>query len=194
MKRRRRLTLADERALTAQFRAAVEEHGADAIVHHLRDQAGLTGIEPANVARRDQVLAAAAEGLSLLRRRGPSIGLTNHNCVPVAAGLGLVLASLSRCAAASSCEHVGGAAPVPLWALLSPRVVACERCLPRYRGAIVAAARRDVAGDPVCDFCLEEPQESWFVPIALACGPAQLVGHACSSCFVELGGAETRAA
>jgi hypothetical protein len=159
----------------------------------------LAGVSPAELRRdlerlratlpvstRDQLDAAKAETHRLfLRLQGPTLPY-GPAWGDSPAGAALVAAALARCR--SRCEHVELThAPRPLVACLAPRVIACRACLPRYRGALVAAARRIVAGaDRDCDWCAQEPADGIYRPMAVEAGHAILIGDACRACAGDL--------
>jgi hypothetical protein len=172
----RRLTLSEERELIAAMRRLPRPSPGE-FERGLRDTYGIAMV--------DQWRAAAAE----TRRRVLDLAAALPDRFPHRADATswefatLLHAAFLRCAAQSRCEHVamGGR---PVVASLAARVVACERCLPRFRGAIAASAQRIRSGaDRLCDLCLEEPANGNYRPIVVPYGPVQLMGDVCDECF-----------
>lgn len=176
----RRLTLAEERELNAnviEAVAALEAMPRAEYERWLRERYG--------VAKLDQMQAASAETI----RDVLAIGAANPHVYPYyhstnsRAFGALLYAGVVRCSAQSRCEHVADGGR-PLTCALAARVIACERCLPRFRGAIIASLRRNVTGqDRLCDLCLREPANDKFRPIIAHYGPVQVGGDVCDECW-----------
>lgn len=181
-----RPTLAQERTMLAEIRELADRDGALALLAHLGGLSPHDELEPGQVAQVDQVMAATDETEKLLHKNGDACGWHHRSRVPVDAGLPLLAAGTLRCLVHSRCEHAC-AGSVPLYVFLYARVIACQRCLPRYRGALVAAARNG-AGDRTCDFCLTDNESNQFTGLGITFGPSQVYGDACSTCSAELRG------
>jgi hypothetical protein len=183
--RGRRLTLAEERAIVAKAREFPRLSPADCEELY-RELFGIAALE--------QLKAAAAEterNVLALGGRPPYI----HHQETTSWELGMLLwAGVIRCLKQSACEHATPRGGHPVTAILVARVIACDRCLPRYKGAIVAAHRRNLTGeDRLCDLCLEEPANSSYRPFIAHYGAARVVGDYCDECHA-LGEEEARAA
>ena len=162
--------------MLAELRTLVPDEAAQEEVRQFRERIG--------VARLDQMWAAAAETADVVERAletGQFERLLLRPSIPRPVAL-VLLAGVLRCLAASHCEHTWG--DRPLVAVLAARVIACDPCLPRYRGALVAQSQRVRAGaDQVCDFCLEEqPPGETFRPVLTNYGPVRMFGDMCESC------------
>jgi hypothetical protein len=170
--KRRRLTLDEEREMLAEVRnwrhVSEEEYR-----QFLEERIG--------TARSDQIQAASAEAEKRIAAfaEEAAFPLVEVESFELAS---MLVAGVLRCLAASSCEHaVRG--DRPLVVVLAARVIACDPCLLRFRGAIAASDQRVVAGhDRLCDLCLEEPEDGFFFPTAVAFGPAKVCADVCGSC------------
>ena len=182
---RRRQTLEWERAIVAKARRIPRLAPAECEALYE---------ELFGVAALDQHRAASAETLQSVRAlRGTPPYI--HERETTAWPLGMLLyAGVARCLVQSRCEHADPRGGHPVTAVLVARVIACDRCLPRYRGAVAAALGRNASGaDRLCDLCLEEPPDNHFRPFVAHYGPAKVVGDVCDECW-SLGQEDARAA
>lgn len=169
----RRPTLAEERSMLAELRERSTLVAWDELHDVIAAREG--------VAYVDQLKAASAEATRQLKAVAGKEPFTacreSGGSVEFAA---MLVAAVFRCMAGSYCEHAI-AGDRPLLAFPAARVIACHRCILRYRGALAAQDQRvRENSDRLCDFCLEE--RDWFHPYGIAYGPAQVFGDMCGDC------------
>lgn len=186
----RRLTLEQERHIVARARRISRLSPADCEELY-RELFGIAAL--------DQLRAAAAETERDVLALGGMPPYLHHQETS-SWELGMLLwAGVVRCLKQSACEHATPRGGHPVTAILVARVIACDRCLPRFKGAIVAAHRRNATGaDRLCDLCLEEPANNSYRPFIAHYGAAKVAGDYCDACWAlgqeDATAAEDRAA
>jgi hypothetical protein len=135
----------------------------------------------------DQHRATVAEARVVTDRATevPNTKYANKRGIYTREGKAMVLAAVMRCLAHSRCEHATGGGR-PLIAALAARVITCDACFPRFRGAIAAHDHLGAAGtNSMCDFCLEE--RTSFHPSLVHFGPVRVIGDMCDECYAAAG-------
>jgi hypothetical protein len=73
---------------------------------------------------------------------------------------------------------------MPLIAFLSPRILACHRCLDGFLSLLFAGALPLITGEAtICDYCLKDADN--LKELAMQTGPILFYGNACIECTQE---------